>query len=211
MAFDRNHPRKDTANLVWHEQAVTRGQREKANGHRGALVWLTGLPGSGKSTIAHAVEANLHRLGFKTVVLDGDNIRHGLCADLGFSVADRNENIRRTGEVAKLLLELGVVVFVALISPLRAAREKIRQSFAEGDFIEIYCSCPLAVCKERDPKGMYARAESREIAEFTGVSSPYEAPAHPDLTLATGEERPEQSVDRLTRFVLGRLEKATPR
>jgi adenylylsulfate kinase len=126
LAFDRNHPKKDTANLIWHEQTVTREQREKANGHRAALVWLTGLPGSGKSTIAHGVEANLHRLGFNTVALDGDNIRHGLCADLGFSVADRNENIRHTGEVAKLLLELGVVVFVALISPLRARKSGSR-------------------------------------------------------------------------------------
>lgn len=189
---------------MWHSSGVTREQREKKNGHRGAVVWLTGLPGSGKSAIAHAVEENLHRLGFQTVVLDGDNIRHGLCADLGFSVSDRNENVRRVGEVAKLFLDLGVVVFVALISPMRSAREKVRQSIPDGDYIEIYCSCPLAICRERDPKGMYAKAESGTIAEFTGISSPYEAPLDPSLILDTGNERVEESVNRLTRFLLAR-------
>jgi adenylylsulfate kinase len=162
-----------TRNLVWHAHAVAREQREKKNRHRGAVVWLTGLSASGKSTIVHAVEEDLHHLGFQTAVLDGDNIRHGLCADLGFSVSDRNENVRRAGAVAKLFLELGVVVFVALISPLRSAREKIRQSIPAGDFIEIYCNCPLSICRERDPKEVYAKAENGAIAEFTGISSPY--------------------------------------
>ena len=146
---------------MWHSYAVTREQREKKNGHRGAVVWLTGLPASGKSTIAHTVEKNLHHLGVQTVVLDGDNIRHGLCADLRFSISD-------------------------------------------GDFIEIYCNCPLPVCRERDPKGMYAKAESGAIAEFTGISSPYEAPLDPALILDTGNESVEECVNRLTQFLLGR-------
>jgi adenylylsulfate kinase len=144
-------------------------------------------------------------------VLDGDNIRHGLCADLGFSVFDRNENVRRAGEVAKLFLDRGVVVFVALISPIRSARDKIRQSIPDGDFVEIYCNCPLPVCKERDPKGQYAKAENGTIVEFTGISSPYEAPVDPALTLDTGNQRVEESVARLTRFVLSRLEGTAPR
>lgn len=190
---------------MWHSYAVTREQREKKNGHRGAVVWLTGLPGAGKSTIAHAVEESLHHSGFQTAVLDGDNIRHGLCADLGFSVADRNENVRRTGEVAKLFLEQGIVVLVALVSPIREARDKIHKLLPVGDFIEVYCSCPLPVCKERDPKGMYAKAESGTIPEFTGVSSPYEAPLDPALVLDTGNESIEASADRLTQLLMSKL------
>ncbi|MES1981687.1 MAG: adenylyl-sulfate kinase [Pseudomonadota bacterium] len=199
-----------TTNVVWHAHAVTREQREKVNGHRGAIVWLTGLPGSGKSTIAHAVEENLHHLGFQTAVLDGDNIRYGLSADLGFSITDRNENIRRTGEFAKLLLELGIVVFVALVSPIRSAREKILQAVPAGDFIEIYCNCPLATCRQRDPKGMYAKAESGTIREFTGVSASYEAPLDPAVVLDTANESVEKSVNHLAQFLLSRLILDTP-
>ena len=197
-----------SGNVVWHAHAVTRRQREQRNGHRGALVWLTGLPGSGKSTIAHAVEARLHHAGWQTVVLDGDNLRHGLCADLGFSLADRNENVRRAGEVAKVFLELGMVVLVALVSPVRGARDSVRTLVPDGDFFEIYCRCALPVCKERDPKGMYARAESGAIPEFTGISSPYEAPLAAELTLDTDQEGAEQSVQRLTTFLLGRMGQA---
>ena len=169
------------------------------------VVWLTGLPGSGKSTIAHAVEANLHQLGFQTAVLDGDNLRHGLCADLGFSISDRNENVRRVGEVAKLMLDHGVVVLVALVSPIRSAREQVRQLFVSGDFIEVYCNSPLSVCRQRDTKGLYAKAENGTIPDFTGVSSPYEPPLTPALTLDTGNEYREASVQRLTEFLLGKL------
>ena len=197
-----NSKHADTAKLVWHPYSVTREQREKRNKHRGCIVWLTGLPGSGKSTIAHVTEKKLHDLGFQTVVLDGDNIRHGLCADLGFSVSDRNENIRRVGEVAKLFLETGTVVLVALVSPVRGARDSLRQSLSDDDFIEVYCNCPLAVCKKRDPKGMYAKAESGMIPEFTGVSSPYEVPLEPTLILDTSSEGPEESANRLTQFLL---------
>ena len=190
---------------MWHSHAITREQREKKNGHRGAVVWLTGLPGSGKSTIAHAVEENLHHLGLQTVVLDGDNIRHGLCADLGFSIADRNENVRRTGQVAKLFAEQGMVVLVALVSPINSAREQVRQTLSAGDFLEVYCNCPLHLCRERDPKGMYAKAEKGMIPEFTGVSAPYEAPLDPAITLDSGNESVEESVTRLSRFLLGKL------
>lgn len=191
---------------MWQTYAVTRELREKRNQHRGAVVWLTGLPGSGKSTIARSVEERLHQSGFQTVVLDGDNIRHGLCADMGFSAADRNENVRRTGEVAKLFLEQGTVVLVALVSPIRSAREQVRLLIPDGDFIEIYCSCPLPVCQERDPKGMYAKAANGTIADFTGVSSPYEAPLAPALIIETSHEGAEDSVQRLFLFLQNKLQ-----
>ena len=192
-------------NVVWQPAILTGAQHQAHNGHRGVVVWLTGLPGSGKSTIARVAEEKLYLAGFRTVLLDGDNLRHGLCADLGFAVADRNENVRRTGEVAKLFLETGVVVFVALVSPIRIAREQVRQLIPQGDFLEVYCQCPLPVCRERDPKGHYAKADSGLIAEFTGVSSPYEPPLAPALSLDTSHERVEDSVSRLTRFLLGHL------
>lgn len=188
--------------IVWHSHAVTRDQREAKHEHRGAVIWLTGLPGSGKSTLAHALEETLHHLGYQTAVLDGDNVRHGLCADLGFSAADRNENVRRVGEVAKILLELGTVVIVALVSPVREARDKVRRSLPEGDFIEIYCRCSLVACKIRDPKGLYAKAEQGLIPEFTGISSPYEAPLTPELEIDTESEKYEEALQRLMLFVL---------
>jgi adenylylsulfate kinase len=193
------------ANVTWQASAVTREQREKRNGHRGMVVWLTGLSGAGKSTIAHRVEQHLHHVGIQTLVLDGDNIRHGLCADLGFSVADRNENVRRTSEVAKLFLEQGAVVLVALVSPMRDARKQARQAFAGDDFVEVYCKCPLSVCKERDPKGLYAKVANGTITEFTGISSPYEEPLDPALTLDTEHESAAESAHRLSEFLLARM------
>lgn len=189
-------------NVVCHPRTLTRQQREIRHGHPGALVWLTGLPGSGKSTIAHAVDEYLHCLGLQTVVLDGDNLRHGLCADLGFSPADRNENVRRTGEVAKLFLDQGMVVLAALVSPMREARERVRQSIPAGDFIEVHCSCTLSVCRERDPKGLYAKAASGIITDFTGISAPYEMPLDPELTFDTNIENIERCVQRLSQFLL---------
>ena len=172
-------------NVVWHHATVTRARREALNGHRGAVIWFTGLSASGKSTLAHAVEESLHVMGCRTVVLDGDNVRHGLCRDLGFSLSDRAENLRRIGEVAKLFLEAGTIVLAAFISPLRADRESVRTMIPHGDFLEIYCDAPIDVCEKRDPKGMYARARRGEIAEFTGVSSPYETPNNPELRIDT--------------------------
>lgn len=188
-------------NTIWQTSLVTRKNREQRNGHQGKVVWLTGLPGSGKSTIARGVEVKLYQAGFQVVVLDGDNIRQSLCADLGFSWEDRNENIRRVGEVAKLFLMQGTLVLVALISPVRDARDKLRQSFSTGDFIEVYCECPLEICKQRDPKGMYAKADGGNISTFTGISSPYEAPFNPDLLLETGNQSLDTSVNQLTEFL----------
>lgn len=174
-----------STNVVWHHAGVTRAHREAQNGHRGAIVWFTGLSGSGKSTLAHAVEEFLHRHGCRTFVLDGDNVRHGLCGDLGFSPKDRQENIRRVGEVAKLFMEAGVIVLIAFISPFRADRERVRSMVERGSFIEIYCNAPIEICESRDIKGIYKKARAGEIAEFTGISSPYEAPENPELTVNT--------------------------
>lgn len=175
-----------SSNTVWHHATVTRQRREQQNGHRSAVIWFTGLSGSGKSTLAHAVEESLHQAGCRTFVLDGDNVRHGLCSNLGFSIDDRGENIRRIAETAKLMTEAGVVALTAFISPVRSDRERARSLFPHGDFIEIYCAAPLDVCESRDVKGLYARARLGEIKDFTGISSPYEPPVKPDLVVDTG-------------------------
>lgn len=172
-------------NVFWHEATVTRARREQLNGHRGVVVWLTGLSGAGKSTIAHRVEEDLHRSGCRTYTLDGDNIRHGLCSGLGFSEADRTENIRRIAEVAKLLLDGGIISLTAFISPLRNQREMVRNIVGPQNFIEVYCDCPVEVCERRDVKGLYKRARAGEVKEFTGISAPYEAPERPQLILPT--------------------------
>lgn len=190
-----------SSNVVWHHATVTRSRREKLNQHKGVIIWFTGLSGSGKSTLAHSVEEELHQAGCRTYVLDGDNIRHGLCGDLGFSIADRTENIRRIGEVAKLFVEAGVIVLTAFISPLRQDRFRVRSLVAEGDFLEVFCDCSLEVCEQRDVKGLYKRARAGEIKEFTGISSPYEEPGAPELGVDTGGESLEQS----TAEVLGML------
>ncbi|MDD5383778.1 MAG: adenylyl-sulfate kinase [Gallionella sp.] len=175
-----------SGNIVWHHATVVRARREAQNGHRGAIIWFTGLSGSGKSTLAHAVEESLHQSGCRTFVLDGDNVRHGLCGDLGFSAKDRQENIRRIGEMAKLFMEAGVIVLTAFISPYRADRERVRGTVEHGDFLEVYCDAPIEICETRDIKGLYKKARAGEIAEFTGISSPYEAPEFPELTVNTG-------------------------
>lgn len=177
-----------SANVIWHHATVTRARREAQNGHRGAIIWFTGLSGAGKSTLAHAVEEALHQRGCRTFVLDGDNVRHGLCGDLGFSPEARVENIRRVGEVAKLFMEAGVIVLTAFISPYRAERERVRGMVEHGDFMEIYCDASIAVCESRDVKGLYQKARSGQISEFTGISSPYEAPESPELSINTGGE-----------------------
>lgn len=186
-----------SANVVWHHATVTRERREAQNGHRGAIVWFTGLSGAGKSTLAHAVEEYLHRAGCRTFVLDGDNVRHGLCADLGFSAEDRVENIRRIGEVAKLFMEAGVIVLTAFISPFREDRNKVRAMVRPGEFIEVYCQCTVEVCEQRDAKGLYRKARAGEIAQFTGISSPYEAPDAPELVVNTSEKSLPDSVQQV--------------
>lgn len=176
-----------SSNVVWHHATVTRARREAQNGHRGAILWFTGLSGAGKSTLAHAVEEALHQRGCHTFVLDGDNVRHGLCGDLGFSNENRIENIRRVGEVAKLFMESGVIVLTAFISPFRADRARVRGMVEHGDFMEIFCDSPIEVCETRDVKGLYKKARAGQIKEFTGITSPYEAPANPELSVSTGE------------------------
>ena len=182
-------------NIVWHEASVDRAARADKRGHRSAILWFTGLSGSGKSTLANAVNAALFERGLTTYVLDGDNVRHGLCKDLGFSDADREENIRRIGEVAKLFLDAGVIVLTAFVSPFRADRDKARDLVEEGDFFEIFCAADLDVCESRDPKGLYAKARSGVIKEFTGISSPYEAPDAPELKIDTGAQELAESVE----------------
>jgi len=193
-----------SANVVRQPSAVTRGERESRNEHRGAIVWLTGMPGSGKSTIARSTERILYDQGLQPVVLDGDNVRLGLCSDLGFSRSDRNENVRRVAEAAKLFLDQGMIVIVALVSPVRRAREQIKEIIPSEDFLEIYCRCPPAVCQQRDPKGHYARAKRGEIPNFTGISSLYEEPLNPALLLNTDTETAQESALRLTTLVLSR-------
>ncbi len=189
------HP--TSTDVVWHHATVTRVRREAQNGHRGAIIWFTGLSGSGKSTLAHAIEESLHQRGCHTFVLDGDNVRHGLCGDLGFSAQDRQENIRRIGEMAKLFMEAGVIVLTAFISPYRADRERVRGMVEHGDFFEIYCDASIEVCEARDVKGMYKKARAGLIPEFTGISSPYEVPKNPELTVNTGRVELEVCVQQV--------------
>jgi len=189
-------------NIVWHQGAVTRADREKMNGHKGCTVWLTGLSGSGKSTIAVDLEKRLWERGVRAYILDGDNIRHGLNKNLGFSPADRTENIRRIGEVAKLFSDAGLVTLTAFISPYRADRDQVRALMGQGDFIEVHVDCPVEVCEQRDVKGLYKKARAGEIKEFTGISAPYEAPANPELTIRTHM----QSVEDSAKQILGYLE-----
>ncbi len=184
-----------STNVVWQHAVVARTDREAQNGHKSVILWFTGLSGAGKSTLANAVEDRLHRLGCRTFVIDGDNVRHGLCSDLGFSGEDRTENIRRVGEVAKLFTEGGLITLTAFISPFRADRDRVRQLVPEGDFFEIYCQADLAVCEDRDVKGLYQKARAGQIPEFTGISSPYEAPEHPELAVETGTKSLEVCVD----------------
>jgi adenylylsulfate kinase len=165
------------------------------------ILWFTGLSGSGKSTLAHAVEDFLHQQDVRTFVLDGDNVRQGLCKDLGFSDADRTENIRRIGEVSKLMLDAGIVVMTAFISPFRKDRQIVRELVTAGDFIEIYCKASLSVCEERDPKGLYKKARAGQIPQFTGVSSPYEAPEKPELTVDTGNRSVAECVEQVIRYM----------
>jgi len=183
-----------SANTVWHHATVTRARREALNGHHTAILWFTGLSGAGKSTLAHAVEEALFQRGCRTFVFDGDNVRHGLCSDLGFSAHDRSENIRRIGEMTKLFLEAGVIALTAFISPFRADRERVRSLVPHGEFLEIYCRCPVEVCEQRDVKGLYRKARAGEIPEFTGVSSPYEEPLNAELVVDTAVLSLEESV-----------------
>ncbi len=187
-------------NITWHQGDIKREDRERANGHQGAVIWFTGLSASGKSTLAHALENALFERGCKTYVLDGDNIRHGLNKDLGFSPQDREENIRRIGEVAKLFADAGLIVLTAFISPYRSDREKARK-LNPKNFIEVYVKCDIDTCEQRDPKGLYKKAKAGEIPEFTGISAPYEEPENPEIVIDTGQSTVEQSVNFLFAYL----------
>jgi len=192
-----------SSHTVWHHATVTRDRRAELSKHKSVVLWFTGLSGAGKSTLAHAVEEQLYQKGYHTFVLDGDNVRHGLCGDLGFSDADRMENIRRVGEVAKLFIEAGIIVLTAFISPFRADRDKARQ-LIQGDFVEIYCDCSLEVCEERDVKGLYRKARAGEIKHFTGISSPYEIPENPELSINTGGKTIEECAAEVLAYLVKR-------
>jgi len=189
-------------NIVWHHATVTRSRRELLNNHKAVNLWFTGLSGSGKSTLAHAVEERLHQAGCRTFVFDGDNVRHGLCSDLSFSVEDRSENIRRIGEMVNLFLQAGVIALTAFISPLKQDREKVRTIIGTDNFLEIHCACPLEICEQRDVKGLYKKARLGLIPNYTGISSPYEAPVDPPLRLDSGNTSLEECVEKVVHLLI---------
>lgn len=209
---------KNDTNVTWHEHRVSREMREKKNSHKGCVIWFTGLSGSGKSTIANTLDHKLHHAGIQTVVLDGDNVRHGLNAGagmlkdvhgeefssrfgLGFSAIDREENIRRIGAVAEIFAQTAVIALTAFISPYRIDRDRVRNTLKEGEFIEIFVDAPIEVCEERDPKGLYKLARAGEIKGFTGIDDPYEEPVSPELVLLAAEKTPDILADEVIAYL----------
>ncbi|WP_251554114.1 adenylyl-sulfate kinase [Neobacillus muris] len=193
-----------STNITWHETTITKQDRRAQNGHGSCTLWFTGLSGSGKSTIANAVSNELFRLGIHEYVLDGDNIRHGLNKDLGFSEHDRTENIRRIGEVAKLFVDSGNIVTTAFISPFRSDRDQVRALFEEGEFIEIFINCPIDECERRDPKQLYAKARRGEIKDFTGIDSPYEAPEKAEIIIDSSKVTVDGAVEQILNYLKGK-------
>lgn len=191
----------ESNNITWHDSEVTKEERQNRNGHKSAVIWFTGLSGSGKSTVSVALEKALFNEGKQTYRLDGDNVRHGLNKNLGFSPEDHTENIRRIGEVAKLMVDAGSITVTAFISPYKQDRDNVRAILEDGEFIEVYTKCSVEECEKRDPKGLYKKARSGEIPEFTGISAPYEAPDHPEIILDTEHESIDQSVDRVIQYL----------
>jgi adenylylsulfate kinase len=191
----------NSSNIIYHQASVTRKRRNKLNNHRSVVLWFTGLSGSGKSTLAHSLEEKLFQKGCKTFVLDGDNVRHGLNSNLDFSKAGRTENIRRISEVSKLMLESGLIVMTAFISPINKDRGEARQLISNEDFIEIYCKASIETCETRDVKGLYKRARAGEITNYTGIDSPYEVPENPELTIDTDNQSLEGSVSTILSFL----------
>ena len=188
-------------NVTWFNGYVNREDREKAHGHKGAVIWFTGLSASGKSTIAHIVEKQLHERGCSTYVLDGDNVRHGLCADLTFCQEDRAENIRRIGEMVRLFVDAGIIVLTAFISPYRQDRQQVRSLLSDGQFLEIHVDCPPEVCATRDQKGIYQKAQAGIIKEFTGISAPYEPPENPELVIQSHEEDAKAAAKKVVELI----------
>ncbi|HEC26034.1 MAG TPA: adenylyl-sulfate kinase [Gammaproteobacteria bacterium] len=191
--------------VVWHQGLVNVQDREQQNRHKSVVVWFTGLSGSGKSTIAHGVESQLFDQGCRVYVLDGDNIRHGLCADLSFTEEDRTENIRRISEVVNLFIDSGSIILTAFISPYREDRSKVKNLVGEDRFIEIFCDCTIDVCASRDTKGLYKKAMQGEISDFTGISAPYETPVNPDMVIDTDRETEGESIARILGILKQRL------
>jgi len=190
-----------SSNITYHQATVTKHRRNKLNNHKSVVLWFTGLSGSGKSTLAHALEEKLFNMDFRTFVLDGDNVRHGLNSNLDFSETDRSENIRRISEVSKLMLEAGLIVMTAFISPFRKDRTEARALITNDNFIEIYCKASLETCEKRDVKGLYKRARAGEIKNYTGIDSPYEAPVNPELIIDTGQETLDYSVSKILSYL----------
>jgi adenylylsulfate kinase len=208
-------------NVTWHEHEVSRNDRESLNGHKGCVIWFTGLSGSGKSTIANVLDHKLHEWGMHSMVLDGDNVRHSLNAGasmlldmhgeefsqrfgLGFSAIDREENIRRIGSVAQLFSQAGIIALTAFISPYRVDRDRIRNNLLQGEFIEVFVDAPLDVCESRDPKGLYKKARAGEIKGFTGIDDPYEPPVSPELVLSAAKNTPDALADEVMAYLVGR-------
>ncbi|MEB7403718.1 adenylyl-sulfate kinase [Mammaliicoccus sciuri] len=190
-----------STNITWHNSEVTKAQRQERNGHKSVVIWFTGLSGSGKSTISVALEKALFEQNITSYRLDGDNIRHGLNQNLGFSPEDRKENIRRIGEVGKLMVDAGVVTMTAFISPYEEDRNTVRDILEDGEFIEVYTKCSLDECESRDPKGLYKKARSGEIKEFTGINAPYEEPSNPEIIIDTENESVEESVEKIVAYL----------
>ncbi|MBD3379065.1 MAG: adenylyl-sulfate kinase [Candidatus Omnitrophica bacterium] len=190
-----------SSNVVWHDHGIDKKQREERNGHKGLIIWFTGLPSSGKSTVASAVQKALFEKGCFTYILDGDNIRHGLNKDLGFSPGDREENIRRIGEVAKLFADAGAFALTAFVSPYRKGRDLVRELMEEGDFVEVYVKTSLEECEKRDVKGLYKKARCGEIPDFTGVSAPYEEPLKPEIIVDTDAESEQESAEKVLKYL----------
>ncbi|MEI3607496.1 adenylyl-sulfate kinase [Pseudogracilibacillus sp. SE30717A] len=191
-------------NLIWHPTVVSKLDRHRLNNHKSCVIWFTGFSGSGKSTIANELDAQLYLLGIRSYLLDGDNVRHGLNKDLGFSSEDRHENIRRIGEVAKLFVLSGQIVMTAFISPFKQDREQIRNLFEEGEYIEVFINCPFEICEHRDPKGLYKKARNGEIQDFTGIDSPYEPPNNPELIINTDQFTVKEAVEVILEYLRGR-------
>ncbi|WP_239740575.1 adenylyl-sulfate kinase [Mammaliicoccus sp. P-M59] len=190
-----------STNITWHDSEVTKAQRQERNGHKSVVIWFTGLSGSGKSTISVALEKALFEQNITSYRLDGDNIRHGLNQNLGFSPEDRKENIRRIGEVGKLMVDAGVVTMTAFISPYEEDRNTVREILEDGEFIEVFTKCSLDECEARDPKGLYKKARSGEIKEFTGINAPYEEPSNPEIVIDTENESVEESVEKIVAYL----------
>lgn len=192
---------QEDRNIIWHNSAITKEDRQNMHGHKSFMVWFTGLSGSGKSTVANALQYELYKKGMSVYLLDGDNLRHGINKNLGYTESDRKENIRRTAEVGKLFVDAGIVVFAALISPFEDDRQNARNIVGDAEFVEVYVKCPIQECESRDPKGLYKKARKGEIKQFTGIDQPYEEPVNPEITIDTSKLTVNEAVAALVAYL----------